>query len=250
MKNNFKIFLNNFNLIVGTQKFKLVFIFTIVLSAYCGCYLSYKMGYVEGLITNLTEAIFIFIFHLILFFNSLNTYSIIEKNYSCIIRYETYKKYFAQLIKNIIFSYTMVFILNILFLLIFSNIFAYGIGIFNIQNYGISNLIYLIFVTLRLYIFIMLINIIEVCLLKLIGQKLTFVFVGLISILLVMVTYTNEIISSITQLPLIMWEFLLQKSYSNFFMEILFSTLAIFVLISIVKLFKFLVNRSDVKVGE
>ena len=179
MKNDLKSLFYNFNHSMNEQKFKLEFLLIIITGIYGGCYLSLQSTYINGFITSITSYVFILLIYLILSINTFNTFSLLEQNYSYIIRFKDTKDYIKNIIKNIIFSNTIVFVIIITFLMIFLNLFTSDLGVTNIYQYNISNIIYLIFLLVKLYVIVMLMLVINVYVIKIFNKRVGIFFIAL-----------------------------------------------------------------------
>ena len=240
LKNNYSYIYHIFKQSLNTQKFLLVFIFSIILSAYGVIQIAWETDYVTGFLRILTNPYYIAIIILILMMNLSNIFTIFENNQFYIIRFNSKKKYLIELIKNICFSNLCIIILNLALVTIGLNIFNPNEIGESFKGYEISNNIYLLFTIIKFIMIMILITIISVLFLKLFNNKVMAIFNVLLSISMIIVSSYHYMVTSIIQLPIFIGTYLRYQLYSSFIFEVscflLYSSLLYIIIIVLNKI--------------
>lgn len=219
-RNNFKYIYNFYKQTTKTQKYKLMFILSIILSIYGIIQLAYKLNYSIGFIRILTFGFYIVSLLLILLFNLKLTYDNFNSNYMLIARFKTQKKYLFELIKNICFSNFCLFIINIILLMIGLNIFNSNKLMPSQEMFTIKSNYYIIYVIIKFLIFSQIISIINVLLLKMFNNKIIIILNFILYALIIAASKNNLLIVSIKQIPLFIGDYLMVNVYSSFLFEV------------------------------
>jgi len=228
MKNKMHKQLLFINYITSSQLFKMIFLMTILIALIGGCILL-QDTYIESILFTFQNSIFNVAVFTMLFLNTLNSCSIFDKNFSFyIMRLENKKSYVKELIKTTIVM--TLFYLGLLFLLYFMILNFTKFGFFEIKkyyNYGVSNLIYVIFYILKYISFAVLLNIISTLVFVNFKNRLTLALDG-IFVLGFMITGADGTIRN--KFSLNLWEYFGGINFYSFMNEICYSILYIFLL--------------------
>lgn len=226
MRNQLKIL----NYISSTDKFKIIFVVMIILSLYGSFVLGISSeNFIDSILIPFQFPIFNLFMFALLFFNTLNTCTCFDKEFSFyIIRLRTKSNYIKELTKTTLvlnlFYYLLFFILFFIGLIIFK---LGNIEIYDYQNYLVSNLIYVIFYLLRYIIISLLItSIITICYVNF-KEKITMVISAIFMAGFLFNPLNASIKDSFTIIP---WNYFVNIQYSSFSTEICFSILFILIL--------------------
>lgn len=245
-----KYIIQNIKYLLLDYRFKLIIMFMLCFNFIGSIYFAYNSYYLEGFLQIFNNPYYVTTFMALILFNTLNTYNMFEKNTFYIIRFNSKKEYLIQLIKNILTSNTIIFIINILVAFIFLNFFGGKLVIQNYMNYNIPNILYTIFYMIRFLILSSIISIINTCLLKLIDSKFIVLINSCFWITFIFYPDSSMLINSIFDLPLMLCDYFRIKMYSNFFMESACSILYTLILI-VVMIIIFIISKNKIKkIGE
>lgn len=245
-----KYIIQNIKYLLLDYRFKLIVMFMLCFNFIGSIYFAYNNYYLEGFLAIFTNIYYVATFFALILFNTLNTYNMFEKNTYYIIRFDNRKEYLIQLIKNVLISNAIIFIINILVSFIFLNFFGGNLIIQNYMNYNVSNILYVIFYIARFLILSSIISIINICLLKLIDSKIIIFVNAILWITFIFYPYSQALINSIFNLPLMLCDYFRAKVYSNFFMESACSILYIIFLIIITTIIFNITKNRIKKIGE
>lgn len=217
------------NYITSNERFKIIFVMSIVLAIYGGVGLGISAGnYVDAVLTCFSFNIFNIFMIALLFLNTLNTCSIFDKKFSFYtIRLENRENYLREVVKTTIL--VNLFFLLIFFLLYFMalNVFNFGqINTYKFMNYNVSNFVYMLFYVTRYIIISLLICSISSLVFVNFKERimLLFDFIFLSGFMLEFATGINR---SISFLP---WHYFVIVKYPSFMTEVSYSMLYIFIL--------------------
>lgn len=247
IKENIKYLLNDY-------RFKLIILFVICCNFFGAAYLARNSDYISAIMDIFTQEYYDVAFFALILVNTINTYDMFEKNSCYIIRFNNKKEYLIQLIKNILISNTILFIINLLVSLIFLNFFGNQFIIKKYDIYGISynipNLLYIVFYMFRFYIIVSIISLINACLIKLVNSKCAIFINVLLWIVFIFYPYNSHVINSISDIPLVFCSYFRVQFYSGFALESACSILYIFMLL-IIGLVLFNIAKNRIKqIGE
>lgn len=250
MKSDLKYKFQNFKYCLDTQKFKIIFIFSLVATIYGISTFAFNTDYANGFINILDAYFYILIFLLIILINTLNTYNIYTSNKFYIMRFNTRRQFFSDLIKGICFNNFMVIIMNLILVIIGLNIFNSNTSLNAVNSQGIYIWGYLIYKIFKFIVILEIISIINAILLFIFGNKLVFILNLFMAILIVWVPYNqNGIIDSFTKVPLFIWQYFFSYRYSNFPFEIVSFILYIIIIIIMVKILFNIIIKYTRKIG-
>lgn len=230
MKNKIHNQVNIINYIVSTERFKVIFIMTIILALYGSVILGKgSKNFIDAVIIPFQFSIFnIFMFSL-LFLNTFNTYSTFDKHFSnYIIRLESKNNYLKEQIKNTIILNVFYLILFFLLFFIFLNLSKTGIvEIHNYNNYNVNNLVFTLFYLIRYVVYALLITTASTLLIA--NCKLEFTVCLWLFFLsgFILNPYCATVKDTFS---LNIWNYFGQIDYSSFMMELSFSILFGFLL--------------------
>lgn len=243
LKNNY--YYEFFKYYTDTQSFLFIFIISIVFAAYgaIGCI---NYSYLSSFTLAFNNSFYIMGLLLIFFANTRNTYSLFKKNYEYIIRCHSRKKYLTKLIQNVMFNNLILFIINVLLIMIFLNLFSTNNKTLQIKDYSIPIVMYLIYCLVKFLCLSEIMSVINICLFEKINTKIVgianVVFTGMIPLF----SLDSSNISSITKLPLSINAYLLSLgvTYSSFIFELLCFIIYFLILCTSVSVFfKFVVKE-------
>lgn len=246
MKNSLKLLKENLKFHINSNQFRLILLLLICFNLYGTSYLSANLSYFDGFINIITNGYYVVCLFAIILLNTINMFDKFEKNQFFIIRFKDRKMYLKQLITNILFSNSVLFLMNLVLIIIGLNIFASSsFTISTVLNYSIPNILYIFFYLIRFFTIIQLIAIVNTCLLKLINNKVVISFNLLIYLMILFAPYEPKIvISSVSKMFLVISDYMRLHYYSDFLLEILCSSIYISILLLIAVLsFIFTKNR-------
>ncbi len=144
------------NYITSTERFKIIFVISIIISLYGGVVLgTSSSNYADAILKCFRFYLYNIFIMALLFLNTLNTCSIFDKKFGFYaIRLKNKKNYLKEVIKTTLF--VNMFFLLIFFLLYFIslNFFNFGkFGVYQYQNYNVNNFVYMLFYMIR-YVFV------------------------------------------------------------------------------------------------
>ena len=220
MKNKYRNELNIINYITSTEKYKVIFFISVLLSIYGGFILGVSAdNFFDSILIPLRFPIFnIFLFALI-FINNINVCSIFKKNFPFYVsRLKNKIEYIKTMLRlsTIMYLFHMsiilLFLLASLFLTTFNNLEIYNYSNYY-NSYEINNLIYCCFYCIRYLIFgLLIINISSLIYLNL-NQKITMIING---IFLILMFYFGNIISMLDNYTINIWSYFTLTMFSSF----------------------------------
>ena len=150
--------------------------------------------------------------------------NLFDKNYMLIMRLNDAKKYYKEMIKSVIFGNTFIFIMMLLAILTFLNFFFNGsLTIKYVDFFKTTNLIYAIYVAMKLYILSIVVSIFFLFMYKLFDKIvctiITFLF---ISSLFACQWFQTGVVNNIFKIPYYFGVYFLDiVEYKTFFINIL-----------------------------
>lgn len=231
MKNNLNLLKENMKFNVNSNQFRFVLLMILCFNLYGTAYLATNLTYLDGMLNIITNGYYIICIIGLILLNTINTFDKFEKNDFYILRFKNRKTYLKQLILNVFISNTILLVMNLVVLIIGLNLFASDkFVVYNILEYSIPNIIYILFYLFRLYFIIQIISVINVCLLKLINNKLT-IGINLILYLVILFTPYNQkrVVSSISNMFINISDYMRIHYYSDFSLEVICSIIYIFI---------------------
>ncbi len=244
MKNKFRNRYQIFNYIVSSERFKFLFLSTLMLSFYGAIGIcNMNEPYIDTAISSYQFDTFNVLVFAILFFNTLNVCTTFDKEFSnYIIRLRNKKKYVIELVKTTIILNLFFFIIQFfIFFMILNLIKLDNIKIVNYLNYDVSNLIYLIFYLIRYVVYSIIITTLVTTIYINFKQKIAFVFCIIFVIGFKFGEFGLEIKDSLIIKPWYYYSTIICKSFS---MELLFSIIYLIILLIIVSVSYFLTLKN------
>ena len=233
MKNKYHNELKILNYITSTDKYKAIFLLTVILCLYGGFALgTSKNNFFDSILVPLQFPIFNVFLFAIIFLNNINTCSIFKNNFpDYVIRLKSKKRYIKTLLRLSTTMFLFHFGLILLFLIMPLLLTTFNdLSIHAYQNYEISNLVFLLFYILRYAIYGTLITIISTLIFINTNSKITIVINGLFLLLLF---YFGGIIAYQTNVSLSIWSYFTITLYSTFSLEV-FSSVCTLLLLEII----------------
>ena len=227
MKNKGKIIVENLKSDLSGSRFLLIFLLLICFNLYGTSYLANNQSYIDGFFNIVTNGYYLVCLFGLVFLFTLYTFDRFEKNQFFIIRCQNRKEYLKQLLVRILINDSVLFFINLVMIVIGLNLFASGgFEINHILDYSISNLSYLFFYLSRLFFTFIIINMISVCLLKLINDKVVILLNLILSIVILVTPYKmRKVVDSLFEMYWIIADYLRLHYYSTFRLEVLCSTI-------------------------
>lgn len=230
MRNKWRNKLAILNHITNTEKYKVIFVFTIILALYGSIILGVNAkGWFESVLVAFQFPIFNMFMFALLFLNTLNTSQIFNSEFSFyIIRLENRRKYLKELL--IINLISNLFHLIVFFLLFSAFMCFIHFGEFNVytyQNYDISNFVYLIFYLKRYLAIAIIICSISTLLTTVLKSRLILLTNGIFLIGFIAKIGISEFQERFALLP---WLYFTNLKYDYLSIELAYSALFIFTL--------------------
>ena len=241
----FKEYINSwiFKILIASS-----FLITFFVMANYGLNKSYSVAMLAALTSNIYIVCALFIPLLI---TTINIYNVFNSNYFLAIRISSKKERLKELLKNIFFSSSFVFLIIILILLIGLNLVcASNLEFMNsYQFYNIPNIIYIIFYIIRLYVILVIVSVFNGFILDSFSSKfvifLNVIFYGIIFMYPYIPISAGR--TSILDTSPLIFEYLQLNSYSTFLTEILCSIFALLLPILLLNILLNLnVKKSDI----
>jgi lysylphosphatidylglycerol synthetase-like protein (DUF2156 family) len=120
---NKKLFFEDIKFHLTSKKFILIFLLLILSNLYAAIALSTNATYIDSFITTFHIPFYMAFLFGIIFANSFMVVTDFDNNTSRIIRYKNKENYIKELIKTVFSNNCVVYIINLLMLIIFMNLF-------------------------------------------------------------------------------------------------------------------------------
>lgn len=217
------------NFITRTSKFKVIIVFSIMISLYGSFVLSAGIkNYFNAVLVTFQFSTFNALFFLILFINTIYVCSIFNKYYFYIIRLNSKRMYLKELIKLVVRANFIVIGTIILSYFAFLNLVEYQYLFSADYNGYVNNIIYTVFYLIRYMIIATLISMISTISYVKLGEKLTIIMdIIFIAFFWIVPETSLTIVNSFSLLP---WKYFESIRYGSFSLEINYSVLFIFIL--------------------
>lgn len=192
-----KEYLKNLELIYSNKILKVIGITSLILYSIMFSKTKVVSGYFEIINYALTFPQFLMISFLpTILITDILILKLYDLRYELIMRYESKKKYFTEILKNIFFSNTVIITISLMILLIIINFFSKSsISIYYLEEYGCYNIIYIIYIAIKLYILTIIFSFIFVMLYKMINKKISvIIMISLIGTIYVLSYDFKEIV--------------------------------------------------------
>lgn len=244
MKNKYRNELKIINYITTTERYKAIFLVSIIISLYGGFILGGATeNFFNSLLVPLQFPMFNVFFFAVIILNNINVCSIFKNSFpNYIMRLKSRKEYIKSIIRLSMIMFLFHFLIILLFILMC--LFLINMTNFDIENYasyGTSNLIYVIFYLFRYIIFGILLTIIFSLIYINTNTKITLMFGG--GFLLLMF-YFGNIIQIRDSFSLSIWSYYTKTLYSTFGLEISSSVFMILLLEIIIAVLYFFSNKN------
>ncbi len=242
MKNKLRNDLWVLGSIVGTDKFKLIFVLSVCLAVYAG--FGIGTGFTDALdaiLSTFPYPFFLVFIFALAFLNVINAVSVFKNYDFYAIRLEDKKKYVKKIMKIVLMSTVLFIIIFVLLYVICLNFqLLNNFSIKQYGYYGISNLLYVLFYLIRFFIILILLSLI----IGLIHHR--FSYKGSVSIILIILAgfYLFDMSSDVVSFQPLLWKYFMLLDYGSFAIEICYSVLYILILeITCYILYKFITSR-------
>lgn len=254
MKDSFKDLKINANFLFFDYRFKIIIMVMLCFNFFGVFFLTYNTSnsYIDSMISIIFNLLYLFGLLLIFFLNTINVFKLFEKNIYYNIRMESRKKYLSKLIKNIVLSNTILFVINFMILFIGLNIHIGNKLVFTpYMDYSINNIEYLFFHIIRMLFLINILFVVIVLLLKLINERFVFTLTMFVLASLYFSPFLyDKVIYSITNMHWNFCEYFRQNIYSAFSIEVSCSIVYVIILMIISSIIFFIVENKMKSVGE
>lgn len=246
----------NINYIKKTTMFKSIIMCFAILNLFQGglCVISYglnNLSFYKLLISVFSNDIYLLLTFFLYFFNTVYIYYLFSNNQFYLLRNKTKVSSNNKIIENILLINTLIFILNIIMLILcilFISIINHN---FKISFNNIYTIIYTIWYFARCYIWIQIFSLYIISISKYIFLKLMTIFNIIILVSTFFYASMPNNITSINDIGLSVYRFLLPLSYSSIPFEISISTLYILVFLLLLqiieKLIKIIYNKKIIR---
>ena len=217
------------NYITSNERFKIIFVMSIVLAVYGGVGLGISSGnYLDSILSCFTFNVFNVFIIALLFLNTLNTCSIFDKEFSFYtIRLENKRNYLKQVIKIVLLVNLFYFLIFFLLYFMALNIFNFGqLNIYKFMNYNVTNLTYMIFYMVRFIVISMIICSLSALIFINFKERIMIMF-NFVFMAGFMVNFAYDANKTFSILP---WHYYEIMRYPSFMTEISYSLLFIFIL--------------------
>lgn len=221
-----------FKYMASAQQFKITFLMILIANAYGIFGLALRTSYYDGFFAIMTNKYYIVLLFIIFLLNSVNTNSMVEENYSYILRLESKSKYIIELLKSVAFNNMIIFLIIIMTLLT-------GLNIFNPQGNSIyyhndiNIWIYIIFYILRVFVILQIISSISVLFLKIFGLRFVIIINVLFYASLIANFSRGDTITSVFNMSLMVGDYFSLSRYTSFTLELWLSILFTMFLLSV-----------------
>lgn len=217
----FKFLKENIKYFLERPTLKFIIFLAIFLNLYGTCYLASNQDYIQGILMIFSNGYYDCFLIGVFVVNTFDIVAIYEKNYSYIIRFENHKMYLRELIKKVIIGNIILFLTNLIIMLICLNIFSGNLFVGEVYNYGINNIIYLVYYLIKVIIVLNIIAVITVLIMKLFGKNMSFIVnIILCSVFVFIPNETLYTINSLKDIRLFIGDYMNLYRYSNFPFEI------------------------------
>lgn len=233
--------------------FKIILITSIIINVVYSLNIlfnSLNIDYIQSFYYVLSNSFYIIILMMLLAINTINTINIFDQNLFYILRFESKKEYYKEILKNVFLSNLVFIIMNIAILIIMSNIiFGSTFSISNWQEYNITNIVYIIFYIIRAFIVMEIIMGLLFIIKKVLGKISILIYSILIFIPLILNNY--NVIKDLSNIPLYPMNYIVGFTCTSFNLEVCSSIIyiSILLLISIIA-FNILVANSKGVIDE
>lgn len=180
-----------------------------------------NVSYFDGIINLTSSGVYIFLLGLILLFMTYNSLNIFNEYDAVILRLYNKNNCFKQSIILVLIINFIVLILNYILVFTFMNFMNNDFSIMMYRDYSINNLIYSIFSLTKSIVLFEMLSLFFVLIYKAFS-KVVSMFINVIILLpLVVSTYYDDHINTLSQMFLTYWDYFSNHIYSSFSLEIL-----------------------------
>ncbi len=163
-------------------------------------------------------------------------FQLFEKNMMAISRFKTKDAYLKEMVKNVFFANSIFFIIMIIIVLtIFNFILPANFNIYYIKELGMNNLLYLIYILIKLYLMMIIFSTILTLLLKLINKNLVIILGVLFTVSLCFIHEVDRVVEHIWQMPKYFGTYFLGiVQYKNLFLSMVSPIIMFIIMIVII----------------
>lgn len=223
MKNKYRNEWKMIQYILSTERYKFIFILSILLSLYGGFVLGVpRENFIDSLLKPFTFYFFSIFFFALAFINNMNVCAILKEDFPYyVLRLKTKKEYVKMVIRLSIMLFFICFIVVLAFLLmcLFLTTF-HNIEISPYKTYSITNLSYCLFHFLRYFLYGMLLIVISSLLYVNTNTKIV---IGYAALILAFIFVNNVSISFVNIAPYFATSYFSQVNFPSFSIEVIWS---------------------------
>lgn len=210
-----------------------------------------NVSYFDGIINLVSSGVYLFLLGLILLFMTYNSLDIFNEYDTVMLRLHTKSNCFKQSVVLVLIINLIVLILNYILVFTFMNFMNNDFSIMMYRDYSINNLIYSVFSLIKSIVLFEALSLFFILIYKAFS-KITSVCINIIILLpLVIGTYYDEHINTLSQMFLTYWDYFLNHIYSSFSLEVLcfltYSLLLIFIFYIFYYIFNNRINFNSFK---
>lgn len=234
MKNKLKYITAEVNEFISTERSLLIFILLFLFDI---CYILFlnrkdvngnSILYVDAILDTLKAEFYIVILLLIFLFSIYTTFSHFEKNLFMIGRFKNRREYLNCLIKKVLRNTTIIFIVNLMLLLILANLRWDGtFGIHEYFNFKITNLQYLLFHFVKMFILFELLTCLFTYFIKISSLGISYIINLFVLLFSFIPRDLINLVERYISFPLIYNSYLEYYSFPNFYTEVVYSAIYI-----------------------
>lgn len=229
MKNRY---FNNYKHLTSTSTFRIFVFLDILLAIYASIFITNQLSYSESVTTVFLFPYCNMMLISLIFMIACETVKLFKSNQFQLIRFLNKEEMFISMLKQVIFNVSIAFLLHLFFILIGFNLFHFNKFGFNLVVNDINIIIYNLFLIVRMYLYLIIMSVINSLLLYILDLKF---ILGINIIILVMIPqyylYFPTISVDLTNLiPVFISGFFTQTYFSNFSIELCSSVGYFFIL--------------------
>ena len=206
--------------IIESNKTMLIIIFMFILNFFVPILNLYDYYFFDGFIWTLTLGEYSLILTILLLISTYNVVSILSNYTELILRFKTKEEYFKTLIKYVIIINLIVIILNYLLLTSSCLLFSNGVVIKDDYINGTSNLYYMIWISVRQAIVLVLLSLVFLIVRISVKMPYNTIICLLFCIAIFIASYNDIIVTSLSKIFVFYYDYFRVHRYSSLLLEI------------------------------
>ncbi len=213
---------HNFRHLTSTSTFRIFIILDILLAIYACIFITNQLSYSESVITVFSFPYCNMMLISLIFIIVCETIRLFKGNQFQLIRFLNKEEMFISMLKQVIFNVSIAFLFHLIFMFIGFNLFHFNELGFNLVVNGINIIIYNLFLIVRMYLYLIIISVINSLLLYILDLKF---ILGINIIILIMIPqyyfyFPTISVGSTNLIPIFISGFFTQTYFSNFSIEL------------------------------